>query len=203
MRVFGLTGNFGSGKSTAAGMFRRAGIPVIDADRISKKVMVPGECAYSRIVLEFGSGILLPDGRIDRKKLGEIVFADPSRRKRLEAITHPAILEVIKEYLEKLSRKGRRVAMVEAALIHETGMKDFFEAVICVRCDEETQLRRVMARDGISRSEALSRFRTQMNAEFKALESDHIIDNSRGLDETRAQVEQLAGKLTRSENGTA
>ena len=191
MRVFGLTGNFGSGKSTVAGMFRRAGIPVIDADRISQKVTAPGERAYSSIVLEFGSGILLPDGRIDRKKLGSIVFADPSRRKRLEAITHPAILEAANEYLEKLSEKGRRVAIIEAALIHEAGIKETFEAVVCVKCDEETQLQRVMARDGISRDEALSRFRTQMNAELKALSSDHIIDNSGSLDETRAQVEQI------------
>ena len=192
MRVFGLTGNFGSGKSTVAGMFRRAGIPVIDADRISQKVMAPGGRAYSSIVFEFGSGILLTDGRIDRKRLGEIAFADPARRKRLEAITHPAILEAAREYLEKLSKKGRRAAMIEAALIHETGMKETFEAVICVRCDEETQLGLVMARDGISREEALSRFRAQMNAELKALGSDYVIDNSGNIDATRAQAERIA-----------
>lgn len=203
MRVFGLTGNFGSGKSTVAAMFRRAGIPVIDADLVSKKVMAPGERAYSNIVLELGSGILLPNGRIDRKKLGEIVFANPARRKRLEAATHPAILEIIEEYLEKLSKKGCRAAMIEAALIHETGIKEIFEKVICVRCDEETQLRRVMARDSISREEALSRFKTQMDAKLKALESDHVIDNSGNLDETRAQVERIAKNLTKSGDETA
>jgi len=191
MRIFGLTGNFGSGKSTVAGMFRRAGIPVIDADRISQKVTAPGGRAYPGIVFEFGSGILLPDGRIDRKKLGEIVFADPARRKRLEDITHPVILEATKEYLEKLSEKGCRAAMIEAALIHEIGIKDTFEAVICVRCDQETQLQRVTSRDGISREEALSRFRTQMNTELKALWSDHVIDNSGSIDETRTQVERI------------
>ena len=184
-------------------MFRQAGIPVIDADRISQKVMAPGERAYSHIVFEFGSVILLPDGHIDRKKLGEIVFADPARRKRLEAVTHPAILEVIKEYLEKLSKKGRRAAMIEAALIHETGIKEIFEAVICVRCDEETQLQRAMTRDGISREEALSRLRTQLDAKLKALRSDHVINNSGNLDETRIQVELIAKKLTKSGNGTA
>ena len=192
MRVFGLTGNLGAGKSTAAKMFRRAGIPVIDADLISRKVMAPGGRAYTDIVLEFGAGILLPDGRIDRKKLGEIVFADPARRKRLEAITHPAILEATTEYLKKLSEKGCRAAMIEAALIHEAGMKKAFEAIVYVRCDEETQLGRVMARDVVSRDEALSRIRAQMNAELKALESDYIIDNSGNLDETRAQAEQTA-----------
>jgi len=192
MRVFGLTGNFGSGKSTVAGIFRRSGIPVIDTDRISQKVMAPDGRAYPRIVLEFGAGILLPDNRIDRKKLGVIVFTDPARRKRLEAITHPIILEATKEYLENLSKKGYPAAMIEAALIHEAGMKEAFEAIICVQCDEETQLRRVMARDGISMEEALSRFRTQMNAELKALRSDHVIDNSGNLDETRAQTERIA-----------
>ncbi|MCL2102907.1 MAG: dephospho-CoA kinase, partial [Syntrophorhabdaceae bacterium] len=171
--------------------FRKAGIPVIDADLISKKVMVPGGSAYSRIALEFGPEILLPDGRIDRKKLGGIVFADPERRRRLEAITHPAIIDAINEYLEKLSKKSRGVAMIEATLIHEAGLKETFEAVVCVRCDKETQLRRVTARDGVSLEKALSRMQAQMDAELKAAKSDHVIDNSGSLEETRAQVEQI------------
>lgn len=173
-------------------MFRRIGIPVIDADRISRKVMAPGGRAYSRVVLEFGSGILLPDGSIDRKKLGGIVFSDPVRRKRLEALTHPAILETIQELLEKLSKTGRQAAIVEATLIHESSAKEIFEAIISVRCGEETQLRRVMERDRLSREEALSRLRTQMDAEQKALRSNHVIDNSGTLSETRIQVERIA-----------
>jgi len=191
MRVFGLTGNFGSGKSTVASMFLRAGIPVLDADRISREVTAPGGSAYPAVVREFGRRILLPDGSIDRGKLAEIVFADPGRRARLEAITHPAILEAMKAALEDLSRDGYRAAVVEAALIHESGRKGLFDAVIFVRCDEETQLRRVMARDGVSRERATLRLRAQMGAEAKAARSDHVIDNSGSPEETRAQVERL------------
>jgi dephospho-CoA kinase len=192
MRVFGLTGNFGSGKSTVASMFLRAGIPVLDADRISREVTAPGGSAYPAVIREFGRRILLPDGSIDRGKLAEIVFADPGRRARLEAITHPAILEAMKAALEDLSRDGYRAAVVEAALIHESGRKGVFDAVIFVRCDEETQLRRVMARDGVSRERAKLRLRAQMDAEAKAARSDHVIDNSGSWEETRVQVEHLA-----------
>jgi len=195
MRVFGLTGNIGSGKSTVAEMFRRAGIPVLDADRIAREVTAPGGRAHSSVVREFGREILLSDGSIDRRKLADIVFSDPSRRARLEALTHPAILEAMKESLDGLSREGHRAAVVEASLIHETGGKGLFEAVVSVRCDEETQLRRLMARGGISMEQALSRLRAQMDAEKKADRSDHGIDNSGTPEETQAQVERLVQVL--------
>lgn len=195
MRVYGLTGNIGSGKSTVAGMFRRAGIPVLDADRIAREVTGPGGSAHDAVVREFGREILLPDGTIDRRKLADVVFSDPSRRARLEALTHPAILEAMKEALDGLSREGHSAAIVEAALIHESGTKGLFDAVISVRCDEETQLRRLLARDGMSTEHALARLRAQMDAERKAGRSDHVIDNSGGMEETRAQVERLARVL--------
>lgn len=175
-----------------AAMFLRAGIPVLDADRISREVTAPGGRVHSAIVAEFGRRILLPDGSIDRGKLAEIVFAEPARRARLEAITHPAILEAMKAELENLSLEGYRAAVVEAALIHESGRKGLFDAVITVRCDGETQLRRVMARDGISREQAQSRLRAQMDPEGNAARSDHVIDNSGSPEETRTQVERLA-----------
>jgi dephospho-CoA kinase len=195
MRVIGLTGNFGSGKSTVAGMFRRAGIPAIDADRISRDVLAPGGRAYADVVREFGRDVLHPDGSVDRKRLGAIVFSDPARRALLESLTHPAILEAMKEALAALSREGHGAAVVEAALIHESRVKGLFDAVVSVRCDEETQIRRAMARDGISREEALARLRAQMDADGKAQRSDHVIDNSGSLEETWAQVERVAAIL--------
>jgi dephospho-CoA kinase len=195
MRIFGLTGNFGSGKSTVAGMFRKAGIPVIDADQVSREVTSPGSRAYEEVVREFGDGILLPGGAIDRKRLGEMVFADPERRARLEAITHPAILDRMKEVLSDLSKDGHRVVVVEAALIHESGRRGLFEEVISVRCGEETQLRRVTGRDGISREQAAARIRAQMDPADKACRSEHVIDNSGSREETRRQVERIARAL--------
>lgn len=195
MRVFGLTGNFGSGKSTVAGMFRSAGIPVIDADQVAREVTAPGGPAYAEVVREFGDGILRADGAIDRHRLGEIVFADPERRSRLEALTHPAILQALRQALADLSRDGHPVALVEAALIHESGRKGLFEEVISVRCDAETRLRRVTARDGISREQAEARISAQMDPADQARRSEHVIDNSRTLEETRRQVRRLADRL--------
>ncbi len=192
MRVFGLTGNIASGKSAVAAMLREAGIPVLDADRVSREVTAPGGRAYDAVVEAFGRGILRADGTIDRKRLGEVVFADASLRARLEAITHPAILEAMKEALSELARGGHRAAVVEATLIHESGRKGLFEAVISVTCDRETQIARLISRDGISRSQAEARIRAQMDAERKADASDYVIDNSGTLEETRRQVERLA-----------
>jgi dephospho-CoA kinase len=195
MRVFGLTGNIGSGKSTVAAMLREAGIPVLDADRISREVTAQGGRAYDAVVQSFGRGILRDDGSIDRKRLGEIVFSDPGSRERLEGITHPAILEAMKEAIAGIEREGHRVAVVEATLIHESGRKGLFEAVISVTCDRETALSRLAAREGMSRGQAEARLRAQMDAARKADASDYVIDNSGTLDETRRRVVSLAGVL--------
>ncbi len=190
-----MTGNIGSGKSAVAGMLREAGIPVLDADRMSREVTAPGGRAYEAVVQAFGRGILRQDGTIDRKRLGEIVFADPRLRERLEAITHPAIFEAMKEAIAGLERAGHRTAVVEATLIHESGRKGLFEAVISVACDRETAISRLAARDGMSRGQAEARLRAQMDAARKADASDYVIDNSGTLDETRSQVERLAQTL--------
>ncbi|MDA8179122.1 MAG: dephospho-CoA kinase [Deltaproteobacteria bacterium] len=195
MRVFGLTGNIGSGKSTVAAMLREAGIPVLDADRISREVTAPGGRAYDAVVQTFGRGIVRDDGSIDRMRLGEIVFADPAARFRLEAITHPAILEAMKEAIAGIEREEHRAAVVEATLIHESGRKGLFESVISVTCDRETAISRLAARDGMSRAQAEARLRAQMDADRKAGASDYVIDNSGDIESTRRQVERLARVL--------
>jgi len=195
MRVFGLTGNIGSGKSAVAAMLREAGIPVLDADRISREVTAPGGRAYDAVVRAFGRRILRQDGTIDRKRLGEIVFADPRLREQLEAITHPAILEAMKEAIAGLEREGHRAAVVEATLIHESGRKGLFEAVISVACDGETAISRLAARDGMSRNDAEARLRAQMDPERKAGASDYVVDNSGSMEETRRQVVALVQVL--------
>ena len=195
MRIFGLTGNIGSGKSTVAAMLREEGIPVLDADRISRVVTAPGGRTYDAVVQAFGRGILRDDGSIDRKRLGEIVFSDPRSRDRLERITHPAILEVMKEAIAGIEREGHRAAVVEATLIHESGRKGLFEAVISVTCERETALSRLAARDGMSRGQAEARLRAQMDADRKAGASDYVIDNSGDIGSTRRQVKRLARTL--------
>jgi dephospho-CoA kinase len=202
MRVFGLTGGIGSGKSVVARMFREENIPVVDADRISREVTAPGTSAYEEIVRRFGSQILLPDGRIDRKTLGAIVFADPGRRVELESVTHPHIVEGIRNVVAVLASEGHEVVIVEAALILEKGRQGMFEAVIGVRCERRLQVDRIMSRDRISREEALRIVSSQMDPEDKALASDYVIDNSGDLAVTRTQVRALAEKLGRPAPGT-
>lgn len=194
-----MTGNIGSGKSTVAAMLREAGIPVLDADRISREVSAPGGRAYDAVVRAFGRGIVRNDGSIDRVRLGEIVFSDPASRERLERITHPAILEAMKEALAGIEREGHPAAVVEATLIHESGRKGLFEAVISVTCDRETAISRLAARGGMPRRQAEARLRAQMSAERKAGASEYVIDNSGDIESTRRQVVALTGALL--ENG--
>ncbi len=201
MRVFGLTGGIGSGKTTVARLFREENIPVLDADAVSREVTSPGHPAYEEIVRHFGREILLSDGRIDRKKLGAIVFADPGKRAVLEAITHPRIAEGIRKAVSALASEGYPVAIVEAALIHEKGRRGMFESVIGVRCGKRLQVERIMRRDGITRKEALRIVASQMDPEEKVRASDYVIDNSGDLARTRAQVRALAEKLRKPATG--
>jgi len=202
MRIFGLTGGIGSGKSIVARMFREEKIPVVDADRISREVTAPGKPAHDEIVRRFGAQILLSDGRINRKKLGAIVFSDPGKRTELESITHPTISEGIRDAVSALASEGHAVVIVEAALILEKGRQGICEAVIGVRCERRLQVDRIMGRDGISREEALRIVSSQMDPEEKALASDYVIDNSGDLAGTRAQVRALAEKLKAPAPGT-
>jgi len=194
-----LTGNIGSGKSTVAAMLREAGIPVLDADRISREVTAPGGRAYDAVVRAFGREILGDDGAIDRKRLGEIVFADPASREQLERITHPAILEAMKEAIAGIEREGHPAVVVEATLIHESGRKGLSEAVISVTCDRETAISRLVARDGMTRGQAEARLRAQMSSDRKAGASDYVIDNSASPEETSRQVKKIARILLGNE----
>ena len=198
MRAFGLTGGAGSGKSAVGRLFREEGVPVVDADRISREVVLPGKPAYEEIVRRFGADILSPGGGIDRKKLGAIVFADRATRAALEEITHPRIQAGIRQAVSSLASEGHDIAVVEAALIHEKGRQGIVDAIIAVRCGRDRQIERLMRRDGIPREEALRILSAQMDSEEKALASDYVIDNSGDLEQTRSQVRALIRKLRRS-----
>ncbi len=195
MRVLGLTGGICSGKSTVSRIFREEGIPVVDADRIAREVVLPGTPAHAEIVRRFGGEILMPDGRIDRAKLGTVVFADPAKRALLESITHPAIAAGLAERLRDLEAAGHPIAVVEAALIHEAGRRGTFEAVVAVTCPPELQEQRLMARDGIGREEARRRVASQLSSADKASRSDRVIDNSGTIERTREQVLSLIRSL--------
>src|SRR5262249_26990802 len=150
-------------KSTVSQMFAHLGARVIDADLLAREVVMPGQPAYAKIVEEFGSGVVQEDGHLDRKALGAIVFADPARRKRLEEITHPAIRARQQRILSVLEEEGHEGVVVwDVALLFESGGLSRMDRVVVVYADPETELRRLMTRDGRPEDESRSRIASQM-----------------------------------------
>lgn len=187
VKLVGLTGGIGAGKSTVAGVLREAGIPVIDADLLAREVVEPGRPAHAEIARAWPQ-VLGPDGRVDRQRLGAIVFADPASQARLEAITHPRIRERIAAERAALDAAGQRLAMLEAALLVETGLYRQLDGLLVVTAADEVRIARVMARDGCSRESVLARLRAQLPQEAKTKVADHVIDNSGDLAAARARV---------------
>ena len=200
MKVLGLTGNIASGKSTVARMLERMGVRIIDADLIAREVVEPEKPAWADIVRKFGPGILGPDGAIDRRRLGEIVFGDESKRRLLMDITHPRIKEAVRERIAEYRKENVPVVVVEAALIVERGgFREFLDGLIVVTANEESQIERLRKRDEHTREEALARIGSQMPAGEKARHADYLIDNSGTEEETEEQVKKLWQKIMREE----
>jgi dephospho-CoA kinase len=188
--LVGLTGGIATGKSLVDAVLRDLGAVVIDADVLAREVVEPGEPALAEIVAEFGPGVVGSDGRLDRKALGAIVFADPERRRRLEAITHPRIRERFLHRLDALTtQRFRGLVFFDAPVMIESGNYRNMDKLVVVVTDEAIQLARLMARDGIGRDEALRKIRSQMPLAEKAKLADYVIDNSgdRVATETRAR----------------
>jgi dephospho-CoA kinase len=191
MRVIGLTGGIASGKSSVAGMLEKLGAVIIDADLLAREVVAPGEPAYRDIVSAFGAGILNPDRTINRRALGGLVFADPEARRRLESITHPAIGRKAEERIAELRQSGLPAIFYMAPLLIEAGVTSRVDELWVVYVDRETQLQRLMARDGSSREEALGRIAAQMPIEEKKKFGSVVIDNSGTPEETESQVRSI------------
>jgi dephospho-CoA kinase len=194
--LVGLTGGIATGKSTVDALLRDLGAAIIDADVLARDVVEPGEPALDEIVAEFGRGVLEPGGRLDRKALGAIVFADPERRRKLEAMTHPRIRERFQRQLEVLAARGfRGLVIFDAAVMIESGNYRNMDRLVVVIADEATQIARLMARDGIDRDEALRKIKSQMPLAEKAKLADHVIDNSGDCTTTEAQVVKVHESL--------
>jgi dephospho-CoA kinase len=164
----------------------------VDADALAREVVEPGTPAHARIVAEFGKGVLQPDGRLDRARLGGIVFPDPDRRKRLEAITHPAIRARFEQIMADLERQGFDGILIwDAALLVESGGHNKMDKVVVVTTDPATQLARLMARDGSTEEAARARTASQMPLAVKARVADYVIDNSGSREETEARVREV------------
>jgi dephospho-CoA kinase len=190
--LVGLTGGIATGKSTVHDMLASPSVRVVDADALAREVVEAGTPAYARIVAEFGKDVLQPDGRLDRARLAEIVFPDEVKRKRLEAITHPAIRARFERIMADLEKTGFDGILVwDAALLVESGGSKNMDRVVVVTTDPATQLRRLMARDGCSEEAARARTASQMPLAVKARYADYVIDNSGTREQTDARVREV------------
>jgi dephospho-CoA kinase len=193
----GLTGGLASGKSTVAAFFRELGAFHVDADRIAHELLAPGGGAEREVVARFGGGIVGPSGSIDRKALGAIVFSDPRALRDLNALVHPRVRTEISRQIEAAASAATpaRVALVDAALLVESGIHRDLDALVVVSCREATQIARATARGGLTEAEARARIAAQAPLADKLAAADHVIDNDGALDETKRQVRRVWDEL--------
>jgi dephospho-CoA kinase len=187
--VVGVTGGIASGKTTVCRVFEAQGAKVVDADRIGRAVVEEDSGIIEALRTEFGADMLTPQGTLDRRKLGRLVFADPEAKRKLERIVHPPLLLRLREEIrEDLSENQERPVVVDAALIVECGLVNWFDVVVMVRTSKESRISRLMRRNGLSRKEALDRIRSQMPDAEKAKAAVFVIRNDGELRELRRRA---------------
>jgi len=196
--VLGVTGGIASGKTTVAGMLEALGAPIIDTDVIARRVVEPGKPAWKKIVAHFGDSILKKDGRVDRKRLADIVFRDAGERKKLEDFTHPIIMEELARQVNEMAEKDPG-AIIQAIvpLLIEINQQHRFHKVLVVYVPETVQIDRLVKRDGIEREEAAGRHKAQLPIDDKLAYADFVIHNEGPLEETKNQVKALWEELKR------
>ncbi|MBZ5659483.1 MAG: dephospho-CoA kinase [Acidobacteriia bacterium] len=199
----GLTGGIATGKSTVVAMLRELGCHVLEADKIAHRMIEPGAAAYDEVVREFGRGILQPDGRVDRPKLGAIVFGDPKKLARLNSIVHPPTLAAQDRELAEIEQaEPHAIAVVEAALLVEAGYDKKLDCLVVTWCTPEQQIARLTqqgAGRGLTVEQARQRIAAQMPVEEKRRLADEEIDCSGSLEHTREQVVALLARLRKME----
>jgi dephospho-CoA kinase len=206
----GLTGGIASGKSTVSEIFANLGAKILDADEVAREVLLPGQPAWTRLRQAFGQEFFHPDGTIKRKQLRKLVFADPEKRKQLNAIVHPEVMREINRRAETLSSSIKAgVLLVDVPLLLEVGVANRFDKVVVVYASESVQIKRLMQRDGISEEEAKQALKAQIPLSKKVEQADYVIDNSGRREDTLAQVQRvwqellvLAGKKRGEETAT-
>ncbi|NCO24182.1 MAG: dephospho-CoA kinase [Candidatus Infernicultor aquiphilus] len=196
--IIGLTGGIVSGKSTVARMFKDLGAKIVDADKLGHQVILPPGAAWKRIIKIFGKDILQKDQTINREKLGKIVFANQNLLKKLNKITHPEIIKLIKKEIslaKNNSKEEKKILIIDAALIYETKIDRLMDKIIVVYLDEEKQLKRLKKRNNLAEKEALQKIKSQIPLKEKIERADYVIDNDDTLDKTRKQVEKIWEEL--------
>jgi len=195
MLKVGLTGGIASGKSTVSKIFANFGAKVLDADDVAREVLLPGQPAWTRLRQAFGQEFFHPDGTVKRKQLRQLVFADPERRRQLNAIVHPEVMKEINRRAEISSSAETEVLLVDVPLLLEVGLAGRFDKIVVVYVSESIQISRLLQRDGISKYEAKQALKAQMALGKKVEQADYVIDNSGTLEETQAQVQRVWQEL--------
>lgn len=187
-KTIGLTGSVATGKSTVSNMIQQAGIPLVDADIAARKVVEPGTEGLKEIVAYFGEEILLADGTLDRAKLGEIIFKDKEKREKLNEITHPRVKDYMLEARERFFRAGEELVFFDIPLLFESHLESLVDQIVVVWTTPETELKRLMERNNLTKEDALRRIESQMGIDEKARKADFVIDNNESLEKTQKQV---------------
>jgi len=200
MQIIAITGGIGSGKTTVAGWIKETGVPVIDADVVSRALTAPGGKALPPIRDAFGDAVFQPDGSLNRAALAELVFReDPANQQQLNAILHPMVIANMRDQLNALAAKGVPVAVIEVPLLYESGMESMADAVICVSALQETRLKRLMERSGLTREQALARMRLQQDVKKTEALADYVIHTDGStIDNKQATLrlwQRIAGKI--------
>lgn len=190
MKWIGLTGGIGSGKSFVSSLLKKMGATIIDADCLAREVVKPGTPGYRAVAAAFGNNIVLPSGEIDRRKLGAIVFADASARKKLEQILHPRILARAAEAAQAAAARGELAVVFDVPLLFEVGWQDQMDEVWVVFVKPQVQLQRLCARDGMTEAEGKHRISLQGDLNEKATQADVCIDNNGAEEATLLQVKE-------------
>lgn len=195
MKVIGLTGGIGSGKSTVSSYLRDKGFYIIDADEMARNMTAKGSKCLENLEKAFGREVILEDGNLNRKKLGEIVFSDKEKKAKLEELTTEVVVKNIEDETEHLRRTGKYdIIFLDVPLLFETGLNKCCDAVVVVTADDNVRIQRVVARDGISPLQVRARINNQMSTEEKISMATDVIDNSEGKEELHRNIEQLLVK---------
>ena len=191
MRTIGLTGSIACGKSNVSAVLRELGAAVVDGDLLSRELTAPGGPALPAIREAFGGGVFLSDGTLNRRALGDVVFASDAARQRLDGLMQPLLRSLILRRMEDARTGGARICVLDMPLLFEAGLDALCDTVWCVHLPREEQLRRLMARDGLTLPQAEARLRSQLSSDEKASRAQVVIDTSGSIDDTRAMIPAL------------
>lgn len=198
-KTIGLTGSVATGKSTVSKMIQKAGIPLVDADIAARKVVEPGTEGLAEIVAYFGKEILLADGSLNRPKLADIIFKNEEKRQKLNEITHPRVKDYMLAERKRFLAAGEKVVFFDIPLLFESHLESLVDQIVVVWVTPETELKRLMERNNLTKEAALARINSQMGIDEKAKKADFVINNNESLEKTEKQVSAIIDRFVNNE----